>query len=54
MALMFRWLVGLGKGCAGLGALVAVATGLLTTVSVVSPACCTDIAPTSVRQASKA
>jgi TRAP-type C4-dicarboxylate transport system permease small subunit len=38
MALMFRWLVGLGKGCAGLGALVALATGLLTTVSVVSRA----------------
>ncbi len=38
MALLFRWLVGLGKVCAALGALVALATGLLTTVSVVSRA----------------
>jgi TRAP-type C4-dicarboxylate transport system permease small subunit len=38
MTLVFRWLVGLGKGCAVLGALVALATGLLTTVSVVSRA----------------
>lgn len=38
MSVLYRWLVGLGKACAALGALVALATGLLTTVSVASRA----------------
>lgn len=38
MALLLRWLARLSKVSAALGALVALATGLLTTVSVVSRA----------------